>query len=232
MKNPLILLIETATTTCSIALTENGNVIAVKELNESNIHASQITLFIEEVMFVAQKNYSDLQAVAVSMGPGSYTGLRIGVSTAKGLCYALDIPLIAIDTIQAMASGLINTTMDIPASGLLIPMLDARRMEVYTGVYRKDLKIVEPVSAKIVDQDSFTEFNKYELFLFGDGADKFKILFSDHKNIHFVDFSTSASHLSSLALEKFNRAQFENVAYFEPFYLKDFLVTPPKKGTI
>jgi tRNA threonylcarbamoyladenosine biosynthesis protein TsaB len=122
--------------------------------------------------------------------------------------------------------------MDIPASGLLIPMLDARRMEVYTGVYRKDLKIVEPVSAKIVDQDSFTEFNKHELFLFGDGADKFKILFSDHKNIHFVDFSTSASHLSSLALEKFNRAQFENVAYFEPFYLKDFLVTPPKKGTI
>jgi tRNA threonylcarbamoyladenosine biosynthesis protein TsaB len=231
MKNPLILLIETATTTCSIALTENGHVIAVKELNESNIHASQITLFIEEVMFNAKKNYSDLQAVAVSMGPGSYTGLRIGVSTAKGLCYALDIPLIAIDTIQAMASGLIKA-VDFPESGLLIPMLDARRMEVYTGVYRKDLSIVEAVSAKIVDEESFKEYKNYELFLFGDGSDKFKNLFSDQKSIHFVDFSTSASHLSSLALEKFSKAQFENVAYFEPFYLKDFLVTSPKKANI
>lgn len=231
MKNPLILLIETATTTCSIALTENGHIIAVKELNESNIHASQITLFIEEVMKAAKKNYSDLQAVAVSMGPGSYTGLRIGVSTAKGLCYALDIPLIAIDTIQAMASGLIKA-VDFPASGLLIPMLDARRMEVYTGVYRKDLSIVEAVSAKIVDEESFKEYKNHELFLFGDGSDKFKDLFSEQKNIHFVDFSTSASHLSSLALEKFSNAQFENVAYFEPFYLKDFLVTSPKKANI
>lgn len=231
MKNPLILLIETATSTCSIALAENGDVIAVKELNESNIHASQITLFIEEVMLVAKKNYSDLQAVAVSMGPGSYTGLRIGVSTAKGLCYALDIPLIAVDTIQAMASGLIKT-IDFPESGFLIPMLDARRMEVYTGIYRKDLSIVEPVSAKIVDEDSFKEYKNQELFLFGDGSDKFKNLFLDQENIHFVDFSTSASNLSSLALEKFNRAQFENVAYFEPFYLKDFLITVPKKANI
>jgi tRNA threonylcarbamoyladenosine biosynthesis protein TsaB len=231
MKNPLILLIETATTTCSIALAENGNVIGVKELNESNIHASQITLFIEEVMLLAKKNYSDLQAVAVSMGPGSFTGLRIGVSTAKGLCYALDIPLIAVDTIQAMASGLIKT-IDFPESGFLIPMLDARRMEVYTGVYRKDLSIIEPVSAKIVDEDSFKEYKNQELFLFGDGSDKFKNLFSDQENIHFVDFSTSASNLSSLALEKFNRAQFENVAYFEPFYLKDFLITAPKKANI
>lgn len=231
MKNPLILLIETATTTCSIALADNGHVIAVKELNESNIHASQITLFIEEVMFAAKKKYSELQAIAVSMGPGSYTGLRIGVSTAKGLCYALDIPLIAIDTIQAMASGILET-VDFPATGLLIPMLDARRMEVYTGVYRKDLSIVEAVSAKIIDEDSFNEYKNHELFLFGDGSDKFKDLFSDHKNIHFVDFSTSASHLSSLALVKFNEAQFENVAYFEPFYLKDFLITSPKKVNI
>jgi tRNA threonylcarbamoyladenosine biosynthesis protein TsaB len=231
MKNPLILLIETATTTCSVALSENGHIIALKELNESNIHAGQITVFIEEVMLNAKKNYSDLQAVAVSMGPGSYTGLRIGVSTAKGLCYALDIPLIAIDTIEAMASGLIKTVA-MPDTGLLIPMLDARRMEVYTGVYRKDLSLVEAVSAKIVDEESFKEFEKHELFLFGDGSDKFKTLFSNHGNINFVDFSTSASHLNDLAIQKFNQAQFEDVAYFEPFYLKDFLVTSPKKDNI
>jgi tRNA threonylcarbamoyladenosine biosynthesis protein TsaB len=231
MKNPLILLIETATTTCSVALTENGHVIALKELNEPNIHASQITLFIEEVMLSAEIKYSDLKAVAVSMGPGSYTGLRIGVSTAKGLCYALDIPLIAIDTIEAMASGMLKI-MDFPENGLLIPMLDARRMEVYTGIYGKDLSPVEAVSAKIIDENSFKEFENFELFLFGDGSDKFKMLFSNQKNIHFVDFLTSAAHLNALALKKFNQAQFEDVAYFEPFYLKDFLVTSPKKNNI
>lgn len=231
MKNPVILLIETATTTCSVALTENGHVIALKELNEPNIHASQITLFIDEVILSAGINYSDLKAVAVSMGPGSYTGLRIGVSTAKGLCYALDTPLIAIDTIEAMASGLLKS-VDFPENGLLIPMLDARRMEVYTGIYRKDLSLAEAVSAKIIDENSFKEFDNYELFLFGDGSDKFKTLFSGQKNIHFVDFSTSAKHLSALALQKFNDSQFEDLAYFEPFYLKDFLITSPKKSNI
>ncbi len=229
MNKPLILLIETATTTCSVALSENGQVIAIKELNESNIHASQITLFIEDVMIKSQKKYSDLQAVAVSMGPGSYTGLRIGVSTAKGLCYALDIPLIAIDTIEAMASGLIKT-VDFPQSGLLIPMLDARRMEVYTGIYRKDLSIVEPVSAKIIDENSYQEFKNHQLFLFGDGANKFKEIFKNHQNMNFLDFSISAAHLNTLALAKFNHTQFEDLAYFEPFYLKDFLITTPKKA--
>lgn len=231
MNNPLILLIETATTTCSVALSENGQIIAVKELNESNIHASQITLFIEEVMSSAHKNYSDLHAVAVSMGPGSYTGLRIGVSTAKGLCYALDIPLIAVDTIEAMASGLLQT-VNFPENALLIPMLDARRMEVYTGIYRKDLSVLEPVSAKIVDEDSFKEYDQYELYFFGDGSDKFKSLFSHRSNIHFLDFSTSAAHLNALASEKYKNSQFEDVAYFEPFYLKDFLITTPRKDIV
>lgn len=231
MNKPLILLIETATSTCSVALSENGQILALKELNEANIHASQITLFIDDVMLNAKKEYADLDAVAVSMGPGSYTGLRIGVSTAKGLCYALDIPLIAVDTIQAMASGLLQAR-DFPENALLIPMIDARRMEVYTGVYQKDLSILEPVSAKIVDENSFKEFDKYELFLFGDGSDKFKSLFSNRSNINFLDFSTSAAHLSVLATEKFKNSQFEDVAYFEPFYLKDFLVTSPKKNIV
>jgi len=228
MKDQLILLLETATTTCSVALAKNGSIIALKEVNERNIHASHITLFIEEVMLAAKKKYSDLEAIAISKGPGSYTGLRIGVSTAKGLCYALDIPLIGIDTIEAMASGL-TESVNIPDSSLLIPMLDARRMEVYTGIYRKDLSIVESVSAKIIDKDSFNEYNDQSLFLFGDGADKFRTLFADQPDINFIDFSTSASHLNALALRKFRDSDFENLAYFEPFYLKDFLLTTSKK---
>jgi tRNA threonylcarbamoyladenosine biosynthesis protein TsaB len=231
MNDELILLLETATTTCSVALAQNGRIIALKEVNERNIHASHITLFIDEVMLNAEKKYSDLQAVAISKGPGSYTGLRIGVSTAKGLCYALDIPLIGIDTIEAMASGLINS-IEIPDSGLLIPMVDARRMEVYTGIYRKDLSVVEPVSAKIIDLDSFNEYKEQEIFLFGDGAGKFKELFADQNYINFIDFATSASHLNFLALNNFQNAEFENLAYFEPFYLKDFLLTTSKKATI
>lgn len=229
MKDQLILLLETATTTCSVALAQNGSIIALKEVNERNIHASHITLFIEEVMFAANKKYSDLHAIAISKGPGSYTGLRIGVSTAKGLCYALDIPLIGIDTIEAMASGF-TEFFNIPDSSLLIPMLDARRMEVYTGIYRNDLSIVESVSAKIIDKDSFNVYNDQSLFLFGDGADKFRALFADQPEINFIDFSTSASHLNALALKKFRDSDFENLAYFEPFYLKDFLLTTSKKG--
>ena len=228
MNDQLILLLETATTTCSVALAQNGNILALKEVNERNIHASHITLFIEEVMFAADKKYSDLQAIAISKGPGSYTGLRIGVSTAKGLCYALDIPLIGIDTIEAMASGF-TESINIPDSSLLIPMLDARRMEVYTGIYQKDLSIVESVSAKIVDKDSFNQYNDQSLFLFGDGADKFRSLFADHPHINFSDFATSARHLNVLALKKFRDSDFENLAYFEPFYLKDFLLTTSKK---
>lgn len=228
MNNQLILLIETATSICSVALSENGNIIAVKEINERNIHASHITLFIQEVMQQAGKKYSDLDAVAISKGPGSYTGLRIGVSTAKGLCYALDIPLIGIDTVEAMASG-ISGQQEIPDNALLIPMIDARRMEVYTGIFGKDMKAIEPVSAKIVDEGSFVEFNDRQLYLFGDGAEKFKEMFSAYKNIHFMEFKNSASNMNVLAYDKFINNEKENLAYFEPFYLKDFLLTQSRK---
>jgi len=228
MNNQLILLIETATSTCSVALSENGNIIAVKEANERNIHASHITLFIGEVMQQAGKKYPDIDAVAISKGPGSYTGLRIGVSTAKGLCYALDIPLIGIDTVEAMASGMLQQ-QEIPDNGLLVPMIDARRMEVYTGIFDKNMNALEPVSAKIVDEGSFVEFNDRELYLFGDGAGKFREMFSAYRNIHFIDFVNSASNMNVLACNKFMNDEKENLAYFEPFYLKDFLVTQSKK---
>ncbi len=231
MNDQLILLLETATSSCSVALSENGKIIAVKEANERNIHASHITLFIDELMLNAGKKYTDLKAVAVSKGPGSYTGLRIGVSTAKGLCYALDIPLLGIDTLDAMASGLLAQS-DIQECDLLVPMIDARRMEVYTGIFQKDLEVLEPVNAKIVDLSSFDQFEGKKLVLFGDGAAKFKELFSGQNNIRFIDFINSAKDLNVIAWKKYRNNETENVAYFEPFYLKDFLVTKSAKNGI
>ncbi len=229
MNDQLILLLETATSSCSVALTENGKIIAVKEANEQNIHASHITLFIEDLMIRTGKNYSDLNAIAVSKGPGSYTGLRIGVSTAKGLCYALDIPLLGINTIEAMAFGLLSKN-DIQNSDLLIPMIDARRMEVYTAIFQNDLKVLEPVNAKIVDYFSFDQYDGKNLVLFGDGAGKFKELFSAKGNIRFIDFTNSAADLNEIAWRKYLNNETENVAYFEPFYLKEFLITKSTKN--
>ncbi len=227
MNNELILLIETATTSCSVALSEGGKVLAVREANERNIHATRITLFIEEVMQHAKKEYADLNAIAVSKGPGSYTGLRIGVSTAKGLCYALDIPLISINTLESMAYGLLKQEQNVDLTAYLIPMIDARRMEVYTGIYKTDLSVIEEVNAKIIDQNSFDQFNDHKLILFGDGSEKFRDLFSARANIKIVSFENSASHLSVPAHAKLMNGETENMAYFEPFYLKDFVAGKP-----
>ncbi|MDP3467227.1 MAG: tRNA (adenosine(37)-N6)-threonylcarbamoyltransferase complex dimerization subunit type 1 TsaB [Daejeonella sp.] len=229
MNDQLILLLETATSTCSVALSENGKIIGIKEANERNIHASHITLFIEELMINTGKKYTDLNAVAVSRGPGSYTGLRIGVSTAKGLCYALDIPLLGINTLEAMTCGLLSQN-DIQDSDLLVPMIDARRMEVYTGIFQNDLNVIEPISAKIVDVSSFDQFKSNKLILFGDGAGKFKELFTAQNHIRFIDFTNSAQDLNLLACKKLRNGETENVAYFEPFYLKDFLLTKSTKN--
>jgi len=229
MDNQLILLIETATSNCSVALSENGKIIAVKEANEQNIHASHITLFIHKLMKNTGKKYTDLKAVAVSKGPGSYTGLRIGVSTAKGLCYALDIPLLGVDTLEAMACGLLLQN-EISDSELLIPMIDARRMEVYTGVFKSNLELVEPVHAKIIDEFSFDQLNKGNLILFGDGSTKFKQLFASKTNIEFKEYTNSATDLNQIAWRKFKNQDFEDTAYFEPFYLKDFFISSGTKN--
>lgn len=229
MDNQLILLIETATSNCSVALSENGKIIAVKEANEQNIHASHITLFIHKLMKNTGKKYTDLKAVAVSKGPGSYTGLRIGVSTAKGLCYALDIPLLGVDTLEAMACGLLLQN-EISDSELLIPMIDARRMEVYTGVFKSNLELVEPVHAKIIDEFSFDQLNKGNLILFGDGSTKFKQLFASKTNIEFKEYTNSATDLNQIAWRKFKNQDSEDTAYFEPFYLKDFFISSGTKN--
>lgn len=220
----LILQIETSTSSCSVALSENGTVLAVKELNERNIHASLTTVFVDEVMKDANKPFSSLTAVAVSMGPGSYTGLRIGVSVAKGICYALDIPLISISTLKAMAFKMrqIKGEKDL----LYCPMIDARRMEVYTGVFDFEGNEVLPVEAKIIDSSSFAGWlEEKKMIFFGDGASKCQPVLAVHQNAFFEDqFTNSAADLSMLAFEKYKLSQFEDVAYFEPYYLKDFIV--------
>ena len=224
MNNKLILQLETATTMCSVALALDGKVLALKELNERNVHASQITLFIDEVMKSAGKSYQDLDAVSVSKGPGSYTGLRIGVSTAKGLCFGLDVPLISVDTLEAMAFGLLKAYPEIDSSSLLCPMIDARRMEVYTAIFDTGLNPLETVSAKVLDEQSFIKhLDEQQVVFFGDGAAKCTALYSHHPNFKFVEFENSAAHMSLISLTKLQDGQTENMAYFEPFYLKDFI---------
>ncbi|WP_367211173.1 tRNA (adenosine(37)-N6)-threonylcarbamoyltransferase complex dimerization subunit type 1 TsaB [Sphingobacterium sp. R2] len=229
--NNLILQIDTSTTVCSVALSENGQTLHVINLDEPNAHAAKLTILIEEILKQTSRNMEDLNAVAVSMGPGSYTGLRIGVSTAKGLCYALDIPLIAINTLEALFVGY-RSQFGLTVGEAYLPMLDARRMEVYTAVYDHDATLVRATSAEIIDIDYFNglllDYDRVQLF--GAGADKFETLFSSTERVNILSgFKDSAAFLSPLAFEKFERKLFEDVAYFEPFYLKDFVVTTAKK---
>jgi len=221
----MILQIETATKSCSVALSHHGRLLAFKELNERNIHAEAITLFIEDVFTATGKKYADLDAVAVSCGPGSYTGLRIGVSTAKGLCFALDKPLIAIETLQAMADGmLLRKKAELPDNALFCPMIDARRMEVFTAVFDHEGNRVQATEALIVDENSFSDLLKYhQIIFFGDGAEKCQSTLTHQNAIFVTGFVNSATYLSKLAQAKFDNKEFEDIAYFEPYYLKDFI---------
>ena len=219
----LILQIETATTVCSVALSENGNVLAYKEIQQRNVHAEVITLFIDEVLRFAGKQYNELSAVAVSCGPGSYTGLRIGISVTKGLCYSLDIPFIAVETLEAMTDGMIAQTA---ANDMLFcPMIDARRMEVFTAVFGAEGNRIKPTSAEIIDQDSFSDLlQANKILFFGDGSSKCAEVLGANANANIIsDFQNSALHLTKKATEKFINKDFEDTAYFEPYYLKDFI---------
>lgn len=223
-----ILLLETATAFCSVALSIDGKIVSVKEEGGQNLHASNLTLFIDEVVGKAGLLYQDLDAIAISKGPGSYTGLRIGVSTAKGLAYALDKPLIAIETLEMMAAGFLIQNPEY--QGLVCPMIDARRMEVYTAVYTAGLALLEPTAAKIIDENSFSNFLAENRVTFlGDGAAKCSETLKQENAVFVNDNFNSAANMSVLAENAFNKADFEDVAYFEPFYLKDFVLTQPKK---
>lgn len=236
----MLLHIETATRVCSVALSEGGKLLQLRESQEKNIHSTVVTLFIEEALRAEGKPFSALDAVTVSMGPGSYTGLRIGVSTAKGICYALDKPLIAVGTLEAMAAGMAGTpSASWRTPSLFCPMIDARRMEVYCGLFLPGLHPGEEglhptpfreVRAEIITDTSFSEELKTHTIVFaGDGAEKCKPLLEHHPNAIFREgFQPSAKFMIPIAEEKFNRKQFEDVAYFEPFYLKDFIPGVPR----
>ena len=225
-----ILHIETATQICSVALSENNSVIAIQSSDEKNAHSRVLTVFIDEML--KQNNFKpqDLDAIAVSMGPGSYTGLRIGVSTAKGLCFALDKPLIAISTLQAMAIGMTEKVGSSFCDALFCPMIDARRMEVYSAIFDQGNKQVREILAEIIDENSFSgQLQTNQMIFAGDGAEKCKAILSPNPNAHFLDhFVPSAEFMIKIANEKFKAGKFEDVAYFEPFYLKDFIAGPPK----
>ena len=226
----MILCLETSTKACSVALGQNGKLIALKEsLDENYSHSENLTVYIQEVCTQTKVSLKDVDAIAVSKGPGSFTGLRIGVSTAKGLCYALNKPLIAINSLEAMAAGQIrNTKYEI--RNLFCPMIDARRMEVYCAVYDEQLNEIKKTSADIIDENSFSDLlQKHKIYFFGDGADKCKVKITHSNAIFTGDFNPSAQFMLTLAEKCFSEKKFEDVAYFEPFYLKDFVDT--KKST-
>ena len=227
---------ETATPVCSVALNSACCTLAMRETEGQNAHSEKITNFIKAVMDEVGIDYSKLDAVAVSQGPGSYTGLRIGVSTAKGVCYAADLPLMAIDTLEAMAHGMKEKLGgQIEPTDLLIPMIDAHRMEVYAAVFDANLNKVNDTSAMVIDENSFEDLRKdHRLWLFGDGAPKLSELFENQENINIIKgFKPSAAYMRVLAEQALQKQQFVDVAYFEPFYLKDFIAGKPHvKGLV
>ena len=226
----MILCLETATPVCSVALNDGCCTIALRETEGQNAHSEKITNFIREAMETANIDYRQLDAVAVSKGPGSYTGLRIGVSTAKGICYAADLPLMAIDTLEAMAYGMKEKLgSQIAENDLLIPMIDARRMEVYAAIFDAHLNKIEDTAALVIDENSFEELRKtHHLWLFGDGAPKLSKVFENQPNVTVIDgFKPSAAYMRPLAGKALLNKDFVDVAYFEPFYLKDFIAGKP-----
>ena len=217
----MIICLETATNLCSVALCDNTGVISLRESSEGKSHASMLTVFIEEILRENGIRARDLDAVAVSKGPGSYTGLRIGVSVAKGIAYAASLPLIGIDTTLSMFWGLAGNRKSDQEATLYCPMLDARRMEVYFAIYDIDGNTIKDISAEIISEDSFSNFPvAQKTIFFGDGAAKCKELIK-RKNIYFADdFRISATDMHAPVFKAFKALDFEDVAYFEPFYLK------------
>jgi tRNA threonylcarbamoyladenosine biosynthesis protein TsaB len=232
-----ILCLETATEVCSAAIVEDGKVISFREDVSGQNHSKLLTLFISQMLELNRLKASDFDAVAVSEGPGSYTGLRIGVSAAKGFCYAAGIPLIVISSLEAMASHISENQfeyhVEIQSTDLFVPMIDARRMEVFTAIYDSTLQPLKKVNALVVEADSFNQFtDPTRLFLFGNGSSKCKLKLAQ-PNIHFVDGVVASSiNMATLADQKFRKSQFADVAYFEPYYLKDFIATVPKNSVL
>lgn len=224
----LILGIETSTEICSVAIGQNGICIAQKSLPVPNGHASLLHQLVDKTLKESNYTLKDLQAIAISMGPGSYTGLRVGVSTTKGYAYALNIPVITINTLQSLSAHYL--TLYPETNSLLVPMIDARRMEVYTATYNNKLETIHETSAMVIDTFSFLELlNKNKIAFFGNGSEKCQDILSHPNATFFQNITCNAGGLIPLAQIAFNNNNFANLAYFEPYYLKDFVGTTPKK---
>jgi len=230
----MILCLETATPICSVALCDRNGIVALKESGEDRSHAFRLTLFIENILKEAGVKAGSLEAVAVSKGPGSYTGLRIGVSTGKGIAYAASIPLISVDTTLSMFLGFFpdaEKKYDIKPTDLFCPSLDARRMEIYYSVLDISGNTIKGISAEIVDREFLIAFQPdRRIFIFGDGAAKCSDVMVRKDVVFTGDFKISAAFMKSAAYNALDNKRFEDVAYFEPFYLKDFLTTKPVKN--
>lgn len=227
----MILCIETATGICSAALCDEHKIIAVAEAPHGMSHASQLTVIIQHLMKENRISPSELDAVSVSKGPGSYTGLRIGVSTAKGIAYGAGIPLIGINTLAAMCNGYLALHPETPAEGtLLCPMIDARRMEVYNALFTPDGSIVRETSASIIDENSFSDIlSQHRVIFFGNGSEKCVAAITSPNAVFEPGFRLSASYLHIPSVNAMRNKHFEDLAYFEPYYLKEFIATVPKK---
>jgi tRNA threonylcarbamoyladenosine biosynthesis protein TsaB len=228
-----ILHIESATSTGSLSVSKDGNIIYNKECTDGLSHSASLGVFAEEAIQFLNKQHLKPDAVAVSEGPGSYTGLRIGVSLAKGICYGMEIPLIAIPTLKIIASQALLSPFALRPSPCLCPMIDARRMEVYAAIYDKNLNLIRPVQADIIDKDSYQNYlSQGKVAFFGDGSKKCKTII-DSPNAVFIDgIYPTASAMLALAENAFAKQEFVDVAYFEPFYLKEFQATTPKNKVI
>ena len=225
----VILHIESATEGCSVAVSQDGELLFDKQDSSVNNNAVTLGIFVDEALALADSRGLLLDAVAVSEGPGSYTGLRIGVSMAKGICYGRNIKLISISTLKLLCVPLLSND-DLPDDALLCPMIDARRMEVYSAVYDRALQTVRPIGADIVEADTYREYlDRGPVYFLGNGAAKCKEVIN-HPNAHFIDGAKPlAKWMFPLAEMQFNREEFCDVAYFEPYYLKDFIAIKPKK---
>lgn len=216
--NTYILHLETATKVCSVALSLNGGLIALKEIEEDGYsHGENLNCFIEDILKTASVKIQEISAISVVSGPGSYTGLRIGAATAKGLCYALEIPLIAIDALNCLA----EIAREFHPNSRLCPLIDARRMEVYNSFFDEKNQLIKEISADIIDESSYSEFEPFVYF--GDGAEKLQEIWNDKNCTIDTSIKSSAKGQVRLAFEKYQNKQFEDVAYWEPFYLKDFI---------
>lgn len=230
-----ILCIDTATDICTVSISENGEVISFRDSAEDRSHSVLLAVYIEQVLQETNLKVEELDAIAISKGPGSYTGLRIGVSAAKGLCYGANVPLISVSTLQSMCYGIPESYLkeNNLSDFYFAPMLDARRMEVYTAIYDNNCLEKAEVNAEILDENSFSDFlNEKPVIFFGSGANKFQEVINHKNAFFFPEFKHSARFMLSLAESNLKNNKFEDVAYFEPFYLKDFVTTTSKKNIL